>query len=190
MKTKNSLHRAGFTILEMMVVIVIVSLLGTLVLFGYRAFTDRLSVSAASQDIAIAVRQTQAYGLSVKQVGQGSGIFNTGYGIYFNTADPTHYTIFADANPDGVFDQGDTVVETDSTRDNVPITSVCDAGTCSPQGATAVSILFIRPKPDAIIRFSASGGTFLDDFVRIILTSTQGTASTVSVSSTGEVSTQ
>ncbi len=196
---KHSNFSSGFTILEMLVVIAIVTILGGAVIFGYRAFSDRLAVSAASQDIAIAIRQAQTDGVSVKQSGQDTGNFSAGYGIYFTMADPTSYQIFSDENNDGVYDGGaqcgnggDCLVEKDTLRSNASIVSICDVGSCSPEGlpASAVSIVFVRPNPDALIHFSNTSGTFADQSARIVLTSAGGTQSTVTVESTGQISTQ
>src|SRR3990167_1379889 len=88
---------AGFTLIELMVSISIVSVIMTVVLFTYSSFNDSLALSAAGQEVASAVRQAQTYGLSVKEFSVGSEQFTSGYGIYFDpVSDPTNYYIFVD----------------------------------------------------------------------------------------------
>jgi prepilin-type N-terminal cleavage/methylation domain-containing protein len=82
----------GFTLLEMMVVLAIVSVIMAVVLFGYSAFSQNLSLSSAIQEMSVAIRQAQTYGLSVKESTVGASKFSAGYGLYFTTT-ATSYRI-------------------------------------------------------------------------------------------------
>ena len=59
---------AGFTLIEMLVSIGIVSLIMAVVFFNYGTFNDDLALTSAGQELSIAVRQAQSYGLSVKEI--------------------------------------------------------------------------------------------------------------------------
>jgi len=104
LKMSNEFKK-GFTLVELLVTVSIATILMSLVLFNYGTFNDNIALSSAGQEMAIAVRQAQAYGVNVKEVKAGSGKFNSGYGIYFNPADsPSDYYIFVDTNGDKKYD--------------------------------------------------------------------------------------
>jgi len=197
----------GFTLAEVMVTISIVSIIMTVVLFSYREFSDKLALSAAGQEIAIAIRQAQTYGLSVKEVVSGGGNFDSAYGIYFDSTNNNtnkNYYIFADApialpNPIGnkEYDvlsgcgSGSTeCVEKFTLRDGVFISSISDC-----PAARSMHITFFRPNPDAYIKFlnngnqpacsTANSGA---DSGGIVLESPKGKKLTLTILNTGQVS--
>ena len=90
------MKKDGFTVLEMVVVLGIVTIISSVVLANYPAFNERLGVRRAAEDVASSIRQVQAYGLGVKEFGPGSGIF-PGYGIYF-WRPAASYILYADRN--------------------------------------------------------------------------------------------
>ncbi|OHB08940.1 MAG: hypothetical protein A2W64_02850 [Candidatus Zambryskibacteria bacterium RIFCSPLOWO2_02_39_10] len=190
---------SGFTIIELMVSISIVSVIMTVVLFTYSSFNDSLALSAAGQEVASAVRQAQTYGLSVKEFSVGSEQFTSGYGIYFDpVSDPTNYYIFVDINGNKKYDSGGgcgvvgtECVETGTLRNNVNVSSVCDASSCPPSGARSLHVTFLRPNPDAVINFVNDAGTTIGALTgKITLKSAKGTELKVTVESTGQISVQ
>jgi len=159
---KNIKNPSGFTLVEIMVTISIAALIMTVILFNYRAFGDNLSLSSALQEMSIAIRQAQVYGLSVKEFSSGTGQFNDGYGIYFTQNDPTHYYIFADLNSNNSYDgdttctKGSECIEKGEIRNNVRISDICDISSgidvCfNGQNIQGLTAIFIRPKTDAHI---------------------------------------
>ncbi|PIQ70139.1 hypothetical protein COV89_02085, partial [Candidatus Shapirobacteria bacterium CG11_big_fil_rev_8_21_14_0_20_40_12] len=61
------MKKDGFTVLEMVVVLGIVTIISSVVLANYPAFNERLGVRRATEDVASSIRQVQAYGLGVKE---------------------------------------------------------------------------------------------------------------------------
>jgi len=191
---------SGFTLVELAVSVSIVSLIMLVVLFTYSSFNDNLALSAAGQEVASAVRQAQTYGLSVREVTAGGGQFTSAYGIYFDPRnDSTHYYIFVDKDGDGKYDQGNgcgrgntECVERGILRNNVIISSICDASRCPPPEARTLNITFLRPNPDATISFVNSGGAIVGNSLtgKVRLLSPKGKALTVTVESTGQISVQ
>ncbi len=197
----------GFTLVELMVSVSIVTLMMSVVFFGYRTFSNRLAVSAATQELALAVRQAQTFGISAKEFVRGSADFTIGYGIYFSMIDPQSYYIFADTNHDGKYTVGNgcggvttECVEKGQIKSNVFVTTFCGINTsgtqvCPPTNAQAVSILFNRPNPDGVIKFLDNGGNLLggtyQSFQLAVATQnnafSQGAQSNVSVNQTGQV---
>lgn len=199
----------GFTVIELMVTISIMTVIMSVILFAYGKFSERLSLNAAVQEISIAIRQTQTYGLSVKESG---GAFNAGYGIYFNITDPTNYYIFVDKNNDQMYDggascasSGDCLVENIPLRNAVILNSICgaafggslncpaDVNNPSGQSIKGMTITFLRPSTDAIIRFIKTDNTFYGGVFqtgKVNLRSVQGSTVGVTVENTGQISVQ
>ncbi len=196
-------QNSGFTLVEMLVSISIASLIMTTVFFNYRTFTDDLALSAAAQEMAIAVRQTQSYGLTVKEVTIGGGQFSSAYGIYFDLNQPSNYYLFADTNTTGNaryrYDVGSgcgsgstECIEKFNLNNGVQITSICDANACPPaSGVEMMNISFLRPIPDASIYFytNSAGASVVGPSGKgkIKLTSPRGSTMTITVDSTGQV---
>lgn len=192
---------SGFTLLELLVSIAIVGVITTVVIFNYSKFNDGLALSSATQEIAVAVREAQVYGLSVKEVSVGSGQFASAYGIYFEPSTPLNYYVFADLDASNTFDIGSgcgsgstECIEKFTLRNGISITSICDASDCPPHPSVKkLNIVFLRPNPDALIYFTNNGGAIQagpSTRARIILTSAKGNTITVTVESTGQILTK
>ncbi|MES2213563.1 MAG: type II secretion system protein [Patescibacteria group bacterium] len=207
--------RSGFTLIELMVTMGIVTVIMSIVLFSYSRFNDRLALTTAAQELAITIRQAQSYGLNVKESGVGNGQFTSAYGIYFNpphaasayAGDPTHYVLFVDNQTvNKTYNSGSGTCGSSSTecveivtlRNGVTISAVCDgAGECPPTrgsgGTRALSITFLRPNPDADINFINAGGNILlggEPTGKVVLKSPQGNTIMVVVEKTGQISIQ
>lgn len=198
--------RSGFTVIELMVSITIMTLIMSVVLLSYSRFNGDLALSAMTQEVSLAIRQAQTYGLSVKETVAGGGQFNSGYGFYVNPSDPTHYYVFVDTNANEKYDPGSgcgsgstECVEMFSLRNGVTITGICGAAFSGsmqcPPGVSIQSmhVTFLRPNPDADIRFANSGNVLQGgayQAAQVTLTSPQGGVARVTVESTGQISVQ
>lgn len=189
----------GFMLLELLVSISVATVLMAVVLFGYRTFSNRLAISAASQQVAVAVRQAQTYALSAKELTTGSGDFDTSYGVAFSLSDPSSYYLFADKNDDGLYSgdssclEGSECIKKEFLKANINISSFCgtnysDVKECPPSGAQMLNIVFKRPDPDAQIKFSGISGLYKSsELVFTMPTSVSSGLSKVSVDDTGKI---
>lgn len=191
-------YKKAFSLVELLVSISIISVIMTVVFWNYGGFNDNLAVSGAAQEMAIAIRQAQAYGINVKETGVNSNVYSSAYGIYFDSSasSNTYYRIFVDLDGDGSYDSGESV-EVVNLRNNVKITGVCNATTCPPSappaGITGLSITFLRPNPDARINFTNNSATIISGPVnsaRIQLSSPKNKVVYVSIEVTGQVTIQ
>lgn len=177
--------KTGFTIFEMIVVIGIVALIALLILANYPRFNETLGVSRAAEDIASSVRQVQAYGLGVKESGAGSGVF-PGYGIYFQSAIPGSYVLFADKNNNFQDDAGE-AINTIPIQNNIQISDLCanqkqiPTGPCGLSNLTAI---YLRPQPQVIL---ISGGFSYAD-IEIKIKGIRGTTKTIILWLSGQIS--
>ncbi len=183
-------YNKAFTILELLVSVSIIGVILSVVLWNYGGFNDNLAVSGAAQEMAIAIRQAQTYGINVKESAVGSNQFNYAYGIYFNRTIPSSYTLFVDIDADNRYDPGE-LVETVNIRDGVTVSNVCSnitAGCTTVPSAVGILVLFLRPNPDARIYFTDSVGGLLSATTgKIQLVSKKGTNKYVIIENTGQI---
>lgn len=188
----------GFTLTELMVTMSIVSVIMAVILFNYSTFNDSLTTAAAVQEVSLAIREAQAYGLSVREGSVGSGDYSKGYGISFSRNDPYNYYLFRDADGDG---RNNTAynsctgecIQKVPLRNKVRIFAICGsiltANACAAQGATSVHITFIRPNPEAIIKLYTAANVLISTNYRGMITfySTRNKSKTVTIEQTGQI---
>jgi prepilin-type N-terminal cleavage/methylation domain-containing protein len=133
----------GFSLIELMVTVAIVMLVTGISLARYGSFNNSVLLKSQAYELALDIRQTQLYGVSV--TGQ-SGNFDDPFGIVFSQEDNT-YTLFQDDNENHTFDGGEQVGESYLIDPRFEIqqlrTSCGDASTAS--------VVFERPDFDAMI---------------------------------------
>ncbi len=200
----------GFSIIEMIVSIGIVSMILAVIVFNQGDFNDRLSLSTNANDLELYFRQAQIYGISVKEFSPASGEFTSPYGISVNKVtgnDGTFFTLFADRGvPNGIYD-GDSTCSQDIGSEciksvvfsrGITIEEICaekpnGEAECAPNVGRA-DITFVRPNPAAnVILFNQPGnlvniGNVIA--VRIRLLSPKGNRASVYVYTTGQISIQ
>lgn len=100
----------GFSLVELMVVIVIFTIITGAILFNAPSFRDRTSLQLVAQDMAITIRQAQVYGAATRQVIVGGVSEFPSHGVYFpaeiidqNHEEYNSFYIFADLDNDGIY---------------------------------------------------------------------------------------
>lgn len=83
----------GFTLVEMLVVLAIISLLTAIVINGQSNFDQSLTITDTAYTVAFSLREAQTFGLSSRTAG---GNPKVGYGAQFAIASPQSYLMFAD----------------------------------------------------------------------------------------------
>ncbi len=185
------MKKDGFSVLEMVIVLGIVTTISSLVLANYPAFKERLGVRRAAEDIASSIRQTQAYGLGVKEFGPGSGIF-PGYGIafkrYYGVGVPaTSYLLYADSNNNLRYDDGEAISER-MIKGSAVVDDICanqKQAAPGPCGINYFYVEYLRPQPSVSLQSSA--GVFYQD-VEIKIKGPRGTMKTIVIWLSGQVS--
>lgn len=179
---------AGFTLIEMLVVVAIIVIVTSLALAKNSQFNNTILLSDTAYDISFSIRQAQVYGLSVKEfTGNGiSSTFSVGYGVYFNANTPSQYTLFVDTDRDHLYQNPpDAIEQSVILRNNYRISTLCGSRngteTC---GLSSLTVAFERPNPDA---FMSSGGAAYDS-VRLILQARGGDTRSINIFTTGQIS--
>ncbi len=83
----------GFTLVEMLVVLAIISVITAIALFSQNDFNRSVVLTDTAYSVALSLREMQTFGLSSRQY---NGIQNAGYGLYLSKASPNTYQLFAD----------------------------------------------------------------------------------------------
>ncbi len=195
-------RRAGFTLIELLAVLLIMSLITLSLLVEQGKFDSSTVLRSLAYSVALSVRQTQVYGVSVVGVSvSGTNTYAPAYGVYITTVPynaKKSYLIFGDTSPaggNGQYDAGDVVAQSFSLNSGYTISKICVKSAtntyCGPQGLVTLEILFKRPNPDAQFVALKSDGSALSggpySTAYIYVASPNGDTRAVTVSTTGEV---
>lgn len=171
--------KAGFTLIELMVVISLMVVITGLLLFRQSKFNSSTILRALTYSAALTVRQAQLYGTSVRESINTSGgsTFSSNYGVYYSSGSTANYTLFADTlSNDGVYTNAsgncasgeDCPVKTYRLPNNYSLSKFCgvlasdatgNTTHCSTGGSpiTWMTVYFTRPNTDSQFKTSASG---------------------------------
>jgi len=169
---RNKTWGAGFSLIEMLVVISIFLIVTSAILFNQNKYSSDISLSNVAYEIALQVRQAQVYGILVREnerIGEDDD-FNSAYGLHFvKQGEDIVFQLFADdllGDTDDllVFDDGDRILSTHRLAAGNKIADVCTYGSGGSElcfssdddALTFADIVFKRPEPAAVIHDSSS----------------------------------
>ncbi len=159
--TKGIFHRA-FTLIELLVVIAIFALIMSVSLWNQRELSNNILITNLAYEIALAVRETQAYGIGVRTQVPGtnpvtSQDFQKAFGLHVDLSNKSQWSLFRDSDGNGLYSSIEvyTTYKFQNQNGN-KIVALCAAHdpnlTCTTSSASAVSsldIVFKRPNPEA-----------------------------------------
>jgi len=94
---KTTQKQKGFTLVEMLVVLAIITIITSVTLLSQTSFNRSVLLVDTAHTVALSIREAQFFGLSTRVF---SGVANAGYGIHFDEGLPNKYTLFADIYPE------------------------------------------------------------------------------------------
>lgn len=153
-------EKGALTLIEILVVSAIFLMLTIGILFSNQGFNNAILVTNLAYEIALTIRESQVYGLSVQGFeGSVSTEFDIGYGTYFTDGSDTSYIFFADQNePQNNFryDGPVELVNTFTLTQGNVIQDFCayvgGVSHCRNDGdISELNIVFVRPDPNAYI---------------------------------------
>lgn len=80
-KYKHIISEAGFTIIELIIVIIVIGILTTITIVSYKEITDRTHISAIQNDLSAATAQLEKYNYSNSSFPVAANLTNDGTGI-------------------------------------------------------------------------------------------------------------
>lgn len=145
----------GFTFIELIIVLSIVSVIAGVVSFRFSDFSNNISLQTLSQDIALLIKEAQTNAISGKLV-QGFGGDETPiYGVFFDKNKNNSFALFRDLSPQNYVMDGNCnnagkpgyeCLSLTTITSGDKISDLCDnTGVC---GYKRLDIAFERPYPD------------------------------------------
>lgn len=175
----KNLKNAGFTLIELIVVLAIFAVIMGVALFNQTGLNSNILITNLAYETALAVREAQTYGIGVRATASSSATsdFDKGYGAYFDMSTSDRVIVFGDSNNNGMYDpvitggipptELESMYQIQNQRGN-NITKVCVFDSSNNCTALAVgdgvngqtlSIMFKRPNPEATFHvFNGVGG--------------------------------
>lgn len=177
--TNSKGKTAGFTLVELLVVLSIFVIVSSLILFDYNGLRSGASLNNLSADISLSIRRAQSYAIGAYS---SSSNFNYGYGVHFSTdhavvgSNPQNgsnksFVLFTDVSGNKLYDLNPIGIP--CKQANLSATSECSEllsittpdeisalyinGSATPVPAGGVvDIMFLRPNPDAYFCYRAN----------------------------------
>jgi len=183
------LRRAGFTMVELLVVIGITVVIATMSLSAYPNFARTTDFQNVLLDVALTLREAQVFGLGTREADAGGvDAFDVAYGVRFSVNDAT-LIFFIDRNDDGIYNgslSGESFREF-VLRPSFTINRLCVEPACFTPVDT-LDITFKRPNPNARVTIDGGGTFILFPEARIEMRSPQGDLKSILVLPTGQIS--
>ena len=186
----------GFTLIELLAVTAIITIVSAVVLANNNRFGGSVVLQNLTYDIALSIRQSQVYGISVRSF---NGTFSAAYGMHFQVAQGNAapiYVLFADLDNNGIYNSGE-LVQSTTVGQGYILSKLCVTPVSGvEQCGTSLDVTFKRPEPDACISLNGSspmvaghctGGM---QSARIEVTSPQNQKKNILVEVNGQISVQ
>lgn len=196
----------GFTLLEVLVSIGIISVLSAVVLINQSNATNKVAISNAVNQFSVFARQAQVFGVGVRVADDGGGgTFDISYGVAGEIGND-YLILFADKNGNGVYDGTSACVvgsaqeclEKITFQVGVIIDDICGqigASThCKSTSATdGFSVVYTRPSPEGTLNFLNSSNNIISGFgnelMEVQLVNRQGDCRPVNIFGSGQITT-
>ena len=99
MRHESRERHAGFALIELLLAVTLFGIVASFLIVVYQRVSDQLLLTSSGYDVALSFRETQSYGVSVKQGISGS--FDAGYGLHFDKGSTATFVRFVDAPAGG-----------------------------------------------------------------------------------------
>lgn len=185
-------NRYGFTLVEIVVILGIVTAISALVLFGFGGFNEGVSLHRATRKLALDIRRAQNMAIATAQVSVGDPNpalrIPPAVGVRLDRGEPLLYFLFVDLRPlDFRYGGGGEKISNSNTAFDRGVRIRRLINTDETEYA-AVHIIFTSPESDIHITDN-NGNTIPGDLISVELASASGTTKkTVTIRTSGQIS--
>lgn len=153
----------AFTLIEVLVAMTVITIVSSVVFTQRQTFNQSVGLNNVAQEVALAIRQTQNYGVSSRGSDLEEDVDDFAYGIVFSSSGSSNdeFIMYRDRAGNEGFNPSDLEIETYSLPAGVFISGVCTnvsfgVTSCSSNNSQIV-IRFSRPHPNAEFRRPSNG---------------------------------
>lgn len=183
----------GFTMVEMVVILGIITLLSAAVLFSFSGLNEGGALNRAIRELALDLREAQNLSLSVRQIQIGSPAVSQipdAVGIRF-VRNSISYFKFSDLAPRDQTYTGASEKVVDSTRSferNIKINDLTVFSGACPAGCSSEIVNVIFFSPEAAVTITNDYGTIIGDRLDIKISAPNvGQTKTLTLRSSGQI---
>lgn len=193
LKTKSFKLKAseGFSLVELLVTISIFVIVTGIVLVNFPSFSSKIALDNLAHEIALAIRETQVFGVASKETTAGSRIFPT-RGAHFDKSQNTTFVLFIDADDNNRYGGAPELIETFNIQRRNYISEICGyampGSSCTP--LDSLDITFTRPNPEPSVMGMVGTSEALYSYATIAITSPKGISRKIVVWSNGQIAIQ
>lgn len=156
------MNKQGFTVVELVVSIAIISLVTAIFLVNYRSVNRRSDLTMMSQKMVTDIRMAQNYSLGLARYGLSgsSNIPLGGWGVYFDLQNygNNKYRIFADDNANLIYDEGEANLEYGALDVVLPENLIIESLSIG----NSANVTFLPPDPITTIKSETNTHPQLD----------------------------
>jgi prepilin-type N-terminal cleavage/methylation domain-containing protein len=176
--------KKGFSLIELLVSLSIISILTVVFLANYRSANRRTDLVMAAQILVTDIRYAQSNSLGLVKY-QGA-IPSGGWGVYFSSSntDNNRYIIFADDNDNELYDAGEANESLGGRVVQLPDNIVIEHLSLGGGERSTANVTFLPPDPETRLRSDSYTSNFLEIRLRETI---NDTAKTVRVNFLGLV---
>ena len=177
-KLRISKKKSGFSLVELIVSLSVITLLTGLFLANYHNANRRTDLTMTAQALVTDIRYAQANALGL--IKYDGAVPAGGWGVYFSAggmgnSNNTSYVIFADENDDRLYQVGEGQENLGGRLVDLPPNIVIDRIMVGSSQNARATVTFLPPDPLTRIRGSSGTSTFLEIRLRENLNDTTKT---------------
>ena len=177
--------------MELLVTISIFVMVTGIVLVNFPSFSSKIALDNLAHEIALAIRETQVFGVASKEATAGSSIFPT-RGAHFDKNQNTSFVLFVDVDDNNKYGGPSELIETFNIQRRNYISEICGYATpssnCTP--LDLLDLTFTRPNPEPAVVGRVGTSEALYSYATITITSPKGISRNIVIWSNGQIAIQ
>ena len=177
--------KRGFTMIELLIVLMIFSIVTALFIANYRRFGNNVTLANVADEVALSIREMQTYGLASKDTSAAGSDFKKAYGIHIPNVSDYYYMFEDRVAADRKYTSGESI-----SQYRLP-SGMTIADKCVVSGSTyphqnSLHVTFRRPDADATIYGDNATATYQAAYI-CLESSQTNTEKVVTVSQAGQI---